>query len=626
MEQASKFLRSAIEIDPTRDGIRLRLAGAEKELGNLKSALAELEILKGRRPGWLLARLELGSLNLLMQRIPEAAQELSQAIRIDPTNPEAHLLLGKAQVRLGKMEEAAGNFETALKYDPGNTEAANDYTRARRALGLADSAVPALAGTKPAPARSGGSRPSSSGASARESRSARALYDQGVNLIRRGKYAEAVPPLEKLLRSDPDHQSGRIQLATALIRVDNRERAKTELRKAIEDDPKNPIPHRLMGEVYLNEKSTGMAVDELETAVRLDPNSVDAHLLLGMALRAGGDPMQMGQAVRHLSRAAEARPKDAGIMYALGLAYAGLGDLGNAEASLGKALELNPNQAGARAELGRVKSRQANAAPAAPKPARSTAESSDNPGMHIRLAQTYLELKRPGDAWKEFTKARDLGYEEEDSYVLGARILSALGRDREAMRWLNMADARNQEAQALKSRLQDGANETGATADNAQPKYDPAESAQAAYRRGLAAEKAKRFPAAASAYERAIEASPNSYAALVGLGRTRFHLKQYDQAIEVLNRAVKIRADDAELFNCMGSCYYRLGQYSSAIPQFEKAVALDTTDVTSLNNLGQTYKAAGRPADALKTWWQSLHIDSDQPHIRREYDALTPSN
>ena len=58
----------------------------------------------------------------------------------------------------------------------------------------------------------------------------------------------------------------------------------------------------------------------------------------------------------------------------------------------------------------------------------------------------------------------------------------------------------------------------------------------------------------------------------------------------------------------------------------DHAPFLDTTDVTSLNNLGQTYKAAGRPADALNTCWQSLHLTSDQPHIRRAYDALTPGN
>jgi tetratricopeptide (TPR) repeat protein len=308
------------------------------------------------------------------------------------------------------------------------------------------------------------------------------------------------------------------------------------------------------------------------------------------------------------------------------MAYIQLGDRDNAAASLDKTLKLNPGHSSARKELIRFKQVKGDRPGTASGSGREAAPPPDQAGAHIRLAQTYLGLKRPGDAWKEFTKARELGYDEKGAYLLGARILSALGRTREASKWLEQADGNDPQAKELRDRLVTGTGAGARTpAESAPAAPEAPRDPQAAYRAGLAAERSNKFTEAAEAYRQAIESNPSHYPALLGLGRTYFNLKQYQEALNVLHQARSIKTDDPDLFNCVGSCYYGLGEYSTAIPHFEEAVALDPADVNSLNNLGQTYKSAGRPADALKTWWQSLNLRSDQPHIRREYDALTPT-
>jgi tetratricopeptide (TPR) repeat protein len=54
---------------------------------------------------------------------PEALDELSKAIDVDPKNAEAHYWRGRTLVSLGRLDEGVGDFKTAVRLKPDYSEA-----------------------------------------------------------------------------------------------------------------------------------------------------------------------------------------------------------------------------------------------------------------------------------------------------------------------------------------------------------------------------------------------------------------------------------------------------------------------------------------------------------------------
>jgi Flp pilus assembly protein TadD len=65
-----------------------------------------------------------------MHQLPEAVEELTQAVRFDPANANAHNGLGIALFQLGEHEKAVEQFSEAVQIDPA-------YAEARQNLDLA---------------------------------------------------------------------------------------------------------------------------------------------------------------------------------------------------------------------------------------------------------------------------------------------------------------------------------------------------------------------------------------------------------------------------------------------------------------------------------------------------------
>jgi Flp pilus assembly protein TadD len=64
-------------------------------------------------------------------RLPEAAEELAQAVRLDPAKPNTHNNLGGVLFQLGDYEKAAEQFSDALRIDPSNASAMQNLALAQ---------------------------------------------------------------------------------------------------------------------------------------------------------------------------------------------------------------------------------------------------------------------------------------------------------------------------------------------------------------------------------------------------------------------------------------------------------------------------------------------------------------
>lgn len=124
------------------------------------------------------------------QNNEEAARtELEAELKINPYNAAAEFVLGELDRRAGQLDAAIGHFTRASKFDAGFIEAA---------LAL------------------------------------------GMSLNSAGKFADAIPPLERYVRAAPADPAGHYQLAMSYARTGNREGATRESelqRKAAENKP-----------------------------------------------------------------------------------------------------------------------------------------------------------------------------------------------------------------------------------------------------------------------------------------------------------------------------------------------------------------------------------------------------
>jgi protein O-GlcNAc transferase len=74
--------------------------------GRAEDAVDPLESVLKRHPDAARAHLELGCIQLALDRLPEAAAHLERSLALDPGAARAHLLLGKVYLRQGKPQAA----------------------------------------------------------------------------------------------------------------------------------------------------------------------------------------------------------------------------------------------------------------------------------------------------------------------------------------------------------------------------------------------------------------------------------------------------------------------------------------------------------------------------------------
>jgi superkiller protein 3 len=65
----------------------------------------------------------MGTVLAQAHRFPEAVEEFTQVLRLDPANANAHNDLGSAWFQLGDYEKAAAQFSEALRIDPSHAYA-----------------------------------------------------------------------------------------------------------------------------------------------------------------------------------------------------------------------------------------------------------------------------------------------------------------------------------------------------------------------------------------------------------------------------------------------------------------------------------------------------------------------
>jgi tetratricopeptide (TPR) repeat protein len=293
--------------------------------GKVDDAIAELQALEARDPVAKGLALEMGTAYYKKSDFPKAIEYLKKATVADPANGEAMQLLGLSYYLGGHPADAIPLLEKVQGW----------YSRAN----------------------------------------VDASYILGICYIQTKDYAQARKAFGKMFDVPPDSAASYLFTARMLFRQEYDPIAEEYALKAVALDPKLPLAHFLLGELYIYKSRIPEAVAEfqkelainpahaatyykladaysriqkyedaerlLQRSIWLDSTSTGPYILMGKVLEKKGE---FDLAVRALKRAAAMDPNSATTHHLLGQTYRDMGKKEEAESELKLAEELQHKQ------------------------------------------------------------------------------------------------------------------------------------------------------------------------------------------------------------------------------------------------------------------------------------------
>lgn len=307
-------------------------------------------------PGLAEAHANLGTIDYIRQRYPEAASSLRTALKLKPSLATAQVFLGMCEARQGHAREALSHLAK------GFWNSASDEWRLQAGLMLFD------------------------------------LYNRSLEF---DKALDVVRALEHAYPANPD-----ILYLAYRFHSDLGARA---LAAMVKSAPDSARLHQVTAELLESEGDFPKAVDQYRTALAIDPNLAGAHRALGVALlQTATDEATRREAQRHFEQELALNPNDAVSEYQLGEIFWLNNKSGEALQRFSRAVELNPRFTQALIALGKTWTAQDRPDRAVPFLRRAVAIEPENEVAHYRLAQAYQKLGRKQEADEELEQFRKL--------------------------------------------------------------------------------------------------------------------------------------------------------------------------------------------------------------------------
>ena len=297
---------------------------------------------------------------LLQQgKYEEAIAELQLLSRRDPVPQGLAHEMGMAYYRKGDYLSAVASFQQATKEEANDLEAVQLTGLSLYLAGKPGEAIPYLEKVQTWYPRA----------------NIDASYILGSSYLQTKKYPEARAAFAKMFNLAPDSAAAYLLCARMLLRFDFGPIAEEYGQKALSIDPKLPLAHLLLGELYLYQLRLPEAISQFEKEIALNPANATAYYKLGDAyLR----DLKYDEAEKVLQRSIWLDATSTGPYILLGRVLEKKGEPELAVRSLQRAISMDPN----------------------------------NPIPHHLLGQAYRDLSRMEDAARELRTAEQLQLRE----------------------------------------------------------------------------------------------------------------------------------------------------------------------------------------------------------------------
>jgi tetratricopeptide (TPR) repeat protein len=122
------------------------------------------------------------------------------------------------------------------------------------------------------------------------------------------------------------------------------------------------------------------------------------------------------------------------------------------------------------------------------------------------------------------------------------------------------------------------------------------------------------YDQAIQAYLKAVELSPDSAEAIIGLGDARQAKGQYDEAILEYRKALQLEPENARVHFGLGKIYFNEKQlYHEAVAEYQRAIQLDPKFLDAHLSLGEIYEEKGLYREAIARYVHVLSLDPKHP-------------
>ena len=195
--------------------------------------------------------------------VKHSITELEGALRIAPSNPEAHFNLGRALLAGKQPEHARYQFTQAIRWAPGNNAARLALAQIELDAGEYGKAV--LAADE---------------ALANQPKDLKAHLIRSVGLRGLKKFDESRAELNAILAVSPKDTEAMYQLGDVEQSVGNAKGAEAHYRKAYETNPANPQGLLAIAQLAIAQDQPDRALKVIQAEIRKSPERTDLHLAL----------------------------------------------------------------------------------------------------------------------------------------------------------------------------------------------------------------------------------------------------------------------------------------------------------------------------------------------------------
>ncbi len=296
-EAAQSAFQEALKLSPNNAGARLGLARSFLALENTDGAEEQLAVLTKASPKHPLVNYLRAVAAQQRRDIDSAQQALREVLSVQPNHMRSLLLMGAIHYEKREFDQASSFLERFVTALPGHVSARKLLAAVQMEQGRSGEAVATLlAVTRP------------------ESKDPQLLALLGSAYMSNRNFAKGAEYLEKAAALAPNAAAIRTQLAISHLATGSAEQAVSELKSAVELDPKfhradmllifthlrnrdfdkaldaaqiltekqpdNPIPWNLMGAAFEGKKDRSQARQQYQKALEINPDYVGAALNL----------------------------------------------------------------------------------------------------------------------------------------------------------------------------------------------------------------------------------------------------------------------------------------------------------------------------------------------------------
>ncbi len=361
LSKAMEGFRKSAEVDPEGTAGLHRVAEVSVTKGDLASAREAVKAIYERDPGSPAGKYDEARILIAERDFRGAAALLEDVVREHPRNAEAHYFLGFAQYGLGRLPLAKASLTKAVDLNPGFAKGkmlltqvhldSRDFVGAERLTAelAASGEVPAEVVLLRAAALLGLSRPEDARKLLEKLTEAVPGHSRAQELLGRCYLAEKKPEpalasLRRAVEADPANGSA-LRLAAQLLVARKKVGDAVALVEAQDKRVGESAERRvLLGRLYGVAGDRERARTELTRAIDLDPDAVEAYLLLA-GLHTGPDSAR--KALADVDRAVERQPTYLQGWILKGSLHDALQEWDAASAAYRRALEAAPDSVAA---------------------------------------------------------------------------------------------------------------------------------------------------------------------------------------------------------------------------------------------------------------------------------------